>query len=58
MRMKAPRHVKCILCGREFIRPMQHKCAMGMLRHYGRAARKRGIETIFRPINGGENESR
>lgn len=47
---KAPRHVKCVLCRREFIRPVPHKCQMGMLRHYRRAARIRGLETIFAPI--------
>jgi hypothetical protein len=51
--MKAPRHVKCVLCGREFIRPIIHKCSMGYLVHYRRAARIRGLETIFSPITGG-----
>jgi hypothetical protein len=35
---------KCLLCGRNrFSRPEAHRCVMGYLRHYGRAARKRGI---------------
>ncbi len=55
--MKAPRHVKCVLCGREFVKPIQHRCRMGMLRHYRKAARIRGLETIFKPIGGTMNLS-
>lgn len=49
--MKAPRHYKCVLCGREFVNPIPHKCAMGFLKRIHRAAKKRGWKSIFIKIN-------
>jgi len=39
---------RCKLCGRhKFSKPTPHRCRMGFLKHYNRAARIRGMDTIW-----------
>jgi hypothetical protein len=45
---------ECRLCGRQFTRPIAHKCVMGFLKRINKAARKRGLTTLFTRPEGEE----
>jgi ribosomal protein L37E len=42
---------RCKLCGRDkFTAKQPHRCSIGFMKHAGRVARKRGMDTIWEEL--------